>query len=174
MSSRATRKVVAETHSLDSLALLHGHTNGLSSRRQGGIVIGVLAQQVEKLVGVCRNQLCQLRVASTELLQDRLQHLRLLLNNLAELLKLCIAAQEIEVTESTLGACTGCSSTTGSTTRATSSSGGSEIKQVDRAVVIAALGNGLGGGLGRGGRCACSRGCLLSILGNTLKLSPLV
>lgn len=43
-------------------------------------------------MGIGGNQLGELRVACTELLENRLEHLRLLLDYLAELLKLSVVA----------------------------------------------------------------------------------
>jgi hypothetical protein len=45
------------------------------------------------------NQLRKLRVTGTKLLKDGLQHLGLLLDDLAELLKLGVVAQEVQVAE---------------------------------------------------------------------------
>lgn len=88
------------THSLNGVPLLLGHGDSLSPRGQWGVIISVLTEQAEELLGVLGYQLGQLRVASSKLLQDRLQHLRLLLDNLAKLLELGVVSQEIQVTES--------------------------------------------------------------------------
>lgn len=90
------------TYSFNSFSLLLGHTDSLSAGGQSGIVVSIFAKQVQELIRVCTNQLSQLRVAGTELLQDWLQHLRLLLNDLTELLELGVAAQKVEVTKTTL------------------------------------------------------------------------
>lgn len=98
-SSVQIEKKPGSTHSLNGVPLLLGHGNSLSSRRQGGVVVSVLAEQAEELLGVLGNQLGQLWVASAELLQDRLQHLGLLLHNLAKLLELRVVSQEVQVAE---------------------------------------------------------------------------
>lgn len=87
------------TYPLNSVALLLGDGNSLCTRRQGRVVVGILAQKLEELVGVRGNQLGQLRVAGTELLQDGLEHLRLLLHHLAQLLELGVVAEEVEVAQ---------------------------------------------------------------------------
>lgn len=43
------------------------------------------------------NESSQLWISSTDLLQDRLEHLGILLNNLSELLELWVVSQEIEI-----------------------------------------------------------------------------
>lgn len=68
---------------LDGIALLLGDGNSVGSRRERGVFVAAgLAEQLQELVLVLRYQLGQLRVAGAELLQDRLQHLRLLLDYL--------------------------------------------------------------------------------------------
>jgi hypothetical protein len=87
------------------------------------------------------DQLCQLWVTSADLLEDRLEHLGLLLHDLAELLELGVVAEEVEVAQSTTGCCCcgscsscseeiSCSSTSGCT--ASSSTGcGCGLEKID-------------------------------------------
>lgn len=95
-----TENKPGDTHSLNGVPLLLSHGNSLSSRRKGRIVVSVLAEQAEELLRVLGYQLGELGVACTKLLQDRLQHLRLLLDDLAKLLELGVVSQEVQVAES--------------------------------------------------------------------------
>lgn len=173
-----------KTYTLDSVALLFGHGNSLGTGGQGRVVVvAIFAQQAQELVRVLRNKLGQLGVTSTELLQDRLEHLGLLLDNLAELLELGIVAEEVEVTKTLAsarttcccrsggGCCCTCASTTASATGTDSTTTSllrGEVEQVDTVVVFVTLGNSSGnsgscGFVGRGiasggsssGRCLC-------------------
>lgn len=110
-----------DTYSLNGVPLLLGHGNSLSSWRQGGIVISVLAEQAEELLGVLSYQLGKLRVASAKLLQDRLEHLGLLLDNLAKLLELGVVSQEVQVAESLSAG--SCGSDGGSSSRSSTGAG---------------------------------------------------
>ena len=74
------------TYPLDSLPLLLSNTDLLGAGRQRNILIGVLGQQLHELLWVLGNHLGELRVASSNLLENGLEHLRLLLNDLAQLL----------------------------------------------------------------------------------------
>ena len=76
------------TYPLDSLPLLLSNTDLLGAGRQRNILIGVLGQQLHELLWVLGNHLGELRVASSNLLENGLEHLRLLLNDLAQLLEL--------------------------------------------------------------------------------------
>lgn len=167
---------VGSTHPLDSIALFLRHRDSLRARRQGNIVVCILAEQLQELVGIGRNQLGQLGVSGTKLLQDGLEHLRLLLNNLAELLKLGVVPEEIQVTKITALACRGgcrcrCRSAAAATSgRTTAALLGRQIEQVDASVVVTAMSR------CRLRRCAASRGgrgatlllFLLDIVGDTL------
>jgi hypothetical protein len=69
------------------------------------------------------DQLCQLWVASADLLKDWLEHLWLLLDDLAELLELGVITEEIKVAKST-SACSGCCCSSGSEKISCSSTSG--------------------------------------------------
>jgi hypothetical protein len=71
------------TQSLDSLALLFSDGNGLSTRGQRRVLISVLSEQLEELLWVLCYHLRQLWVSCTDLLEDGLKHLRLLLYDLS-------------------------------------------------------------------------------------------
>lgn len=86
-------------YSLNSIPFLLSNSDSLGARGQGDIVVRILTQKLKKLVRVRGYQLSQLRVSSTELLEDGLKHLRLLLHYLAKLLKLSIMSEEIQVTQ---------------------------------------------------------------------------
>lgn len=55
------------------------------------------------------NQLGKLRVTGADLLKDRLQHLRLSLDNLAKLLELRVISEEIQVGNTSCGTSSGSS-----------------------------------------------------------------
>jgi len=176
MSSRGIG-ISHETYPLDGIPLLLRDGDGLSTRWQRGIVVGVLAQKAEELIRVLRDQLGKLRVARTNLLEDGLQHLRLLLHDLAELLELGVVPKEIQIAETlTLtttgggGSHSGSSlSTTAAATAATTTTASAlallllscQVEQVDALALlttsrsVATLGN----GRGRGGST-----CLLLLL----------
>jgi hypothetical protein len=99
VSTDITEGKQGEPYSLNGISLLLGDGNSLGARGERNIIVSIFTQQLKELVWVRGNQLRQLRVASAELLQDRLQHLRLLLNNLAELLKLGVVSEEVEVAQ---------------------------------------------------------------------------
>jgi hypothetical protein len=156
------------THSLDGVPLLLGHCNSLGSRGQWGIVVGVLAKQAEELLGILGNELGQLRVARSELLQDRLQHLGLLLDNLAELLELWVVSQEVQVTESLPASC--CGGHSGSRSRSRSSTTSSSnagttgttspllCGQVEKVHTVITASGSWGGGRGSGRSSGRGRG----------------
>lgn len=121
-----------KAYSLNGIALFFGHRNGLGTRRQRHVVFGVLAKQAQESIRVGSNELGQLRVTGTKLLQDGFEHLRLLLHDLAQLLELGVAAKEIEVAE-----ISGASTSTGSGTSSTATALSGKVEQVD--VVGAAL-----------------------------------
>jgi hypothetical protein len=86
------------------------------------------------------DKLGELWVSSTDLLQDGLQHLRVLLHDLSELLELRIISQEVKVSQSTGWSASrpsaskgiaSSSSPTRSTTTSTGSSLGCRLKQVN-------------------------------------------
>lgn len=92
---------MGDSYPLDSIALLLGDRNSLGTRGERNIVIGILTKKLEELVGIRGNELSELRVAGAKLLEDGLEHLWLLLDNLAELLELGVMSQEVEVTQVT-------------------------------------------------------------------------
>lgn len=88
-------------HALDSSPLILRNADLLRSRRQWCIPLRILRQQLKKLIRILPYQRRKLRIAGANLLQDRLQHLRLRLHNLAQLLELRVVAQEIEIVAQT-------------------------------------------------------------------------
>lgn len=60
------------------------------------------------------NQLGKLRVTGADLLKDRLQHLRLSLDNLAKLLELRVISEEIQVGNTSCGTSSGSSASASS------------------------------------------------------------
>jgi hypothetical protein len=84
------------TQALDSLTLLLCNGNGLCARGQRRIVVSVLGKQLQELLRVGGNHLSQLGVTLTNLLQDRLEHLGLLLYDLSQLLELWVVAQKVK------------------------------------------------------------------------------
>lgn len=80
-------------------SLLLRHANLLCSRWEGRVVIGVLGEQLQELFRVLSDQLRQLRIPRADLLQDRFQHVGLGLNDRAQLLKLGVTAEEIQVAQ---------------------------------------------------------------------------
>ena len=115
------------------------------------------------------NELRDLRVTSRNLLKNRLEHLRLLLDELAQLLEMGVIPKEIEVRK---GFTTGSSTSTGRTSTTFVPGLGSGFKQVDRLLFT------VRGGRGRGSfasGCPGSRGgssvlllFLLDVVGDTL------
>lgn len=162
-----------QAQTINSLALLLRDRNGMRSGREGRVLVAAgLAEQLEELVLVLGDELGELRVAGAELLQYRLEHLRLLLHDLAELLELRVLAEEVEVAEARLaslagaGGCHGGGDVTVSSTPATASCTTAsglcgEVEQVDALVIVSAdkvvvSGRLCGGFLGR-----CASGLLL-------------
>lgn len=172
-------KLVRYTYTLDSIALLLSHRNSLSTRRQWSVVVAILTEQAEELLRVLGNQLSELGVAGTELLQDRLEHLGLLLDNLAKLLELCVVPEELQVAHASLpggssrsGSSGGSTATKRVSTAATATLLSGEVEQVHATLVLTTSG-------GRGGRdrsatsgrlSSRSRGALLllDVVGDTL------
>lgn len=75
----------------------------MGSGGEGSVVVtSCLAKQLEELFRILGDQLGKLRIAGAELLQNRLEHLRLLLHYLAQLLKLRVMAEELEVPKALL------------------------------------------------------------------------
>lgn len=92
-------------YSLNRLTLFLIDKHFLRSGRCRCVVVGLLAQQLQELIRMLMDQLGKLRITSTDLLEDRLQHLRLGLYDLAKLLKLRIVSEKFEI-----GGATSCSS----------------------------------------------------------------
>jgi hypothetical protein len=151
-----------------------------SGRERRVVVTTAFAKKLEELLLILTDKLSELRISSTELLKDWLKHLRLLLDDLAQLLELGIVAKEIEVAKPGLFLFPGCGSgnsgsgsCVGTSSRATTCSTTTmlrrQIEEVNVAVVIIPACSRSSGGLG--GR---SRGLslllllLLKVRGNTL------
>ena len=158
------------TYTLNSIPLLLRHGNSL---RAGGkrrvVVVALLAEQREELLRVLRDELRELRVARAELLQDGLEHLRLLLHHLAELLELRVIPEEVEVAETCGGPGTrgGGGGATRLSTASTTALLGSKVEEVDVALLTASA----RGGCAAGGRRGCgsrSAPLLLDVLGDAL------
>lgn len=131
-----------DAYSLNGIALVLCDGNGLCARRQGHVVVGALSEQLKELVGVRGNELRQLGVPGAELLKYGLQHLRLLLDNLAQLLELGVVPKKVQVAHvATLGCgCSRCRRVAGTaTTRAAASLLGREVKEVDSPIIFTAL-----------------------------------
>lgn len=115
------------------------------------------------------NELCDLRVTGRDLLKNGLEHLRLLLNELAQLLEMRVIPEEIEVRKRF----TASASTTGTGTSTFVTSLGSSFKQIDGLIFGAsssgaswgAFSGGCSGGLGGGGSLLL---LLLDVFGDTL------
>ena len=87
-------------YSFNSLLLFWGNANLSCSWRGTHItLLTFLTEQLQELLWVCADQLCQLWVTSSNTLQDWLEHLWLLLNDLSQLLKLWVVAKPIQVTK---------------------------------------------------------------------------
>lgn len=171
------------TYPLDSIPFLLRNRDGLGTGRQGHVVINILTEDAEELVGVLGNELSQSGVASAELLQDGLQHLRLLLDNLAQLLELGVVSKEVQVAELaglTCGTrtscyCGGSRRSLCPSARSTTSLLSSEIEQVDTRLVVT-CGRSTTGGRSSSRR---SRGSLsrslwwVDVLGDALRPSAL-
>jgi hypothetical protein len=73
----------------------------MRTRREFTLFTQVLRQKLKKLFLVLTNQLSQLWVAGSDLLQDGFEHLRLLLHQLSQLLEMRVVAKEIEIAQGT-------------------------------------------------------------------------
>lgn len=83
---------------LNRVALLLRYRDLVNARGQWRIVVtAALAQQTEKLVRILRDELSKLRIPCAELRKDGLEHARLLLYHLPQLLELGVVAKEVEV-----------------------------------------------------------------------------
>lgn len=138
------------TQALDRIALLFGDLDRIRSGRKRRVIVSTaLRQQLEELLLILTDKLSELRVSGTELLKDRLKHLRLLLDDLSQLLELRVVTKEIEVSESGLFLLPGCGcgnrcggSCVGASSRATLCSTTTmlrrQVKEVDIAIIIVA------------------------------------
>lgn len=157
------------TYTLNGIPLLLRHGDSL---RTGGerriVVVALLAEQREELLRVLRDELRELRVARAELLQNGLEHLRLLLHHLAELLELRVIPEEVEVAETCGGPGTrGGGGAARLSTASTTALLGSKVEEVDVALLTASA----SGGCAAGGRRGCgsrSAPLLLDVLGDAL------
>ncbi len=172
------RLIAVETKAaqpFDSIALLLGDSNGLGSGGKGRVVVpAALSEEAQELLGILGDQLGQLGVTRAELLKDGLEHLRLLLDYLAQLLELGVGSKEVKVAEILLGGCrssscfgggggggtsTGCTST-----RARASVLSGQVKEVDVAIVV----EDRCGRLSASWRGGLTGGLLLEVLRNAL------
>jgi hypothetical protein len=112
------------TYSLDSLALLLSDTNRLSSGRQGSILVSILSKQLKELLWMVGDHLRELGVSSSDLLQDRFKHLRLLLYDLSQLLELWVVAQKVKAIGGETSSSTSASTSTSTSTGTSSSAAG--------------------------------------------------
>lgn len=148
MSAQSHGCIDHSTHPLDSVALLLGHANSLSPRRQRHVIVGIFTEKLKELLWIRGNQLRQLRVARTELLENGLEHLRLLLDDLTQLLELRVVSEELQVSEIAAASTDGSGSssrgrrssssgtaTATATASATTSLLCCEIEEIDAAVV---------------------------------------
>jgi hypothetical protein len=60
------------TYPFDGIPFLLGYADRLGARRQLGIVPNIFGQKLEKLILILSNELSELRVPSSDLLEDRL------------------------------------------------------------------------------------------------------
>lgn len=87
----------AETHPFDGFPFFlgNGHTLCTWRQREAFLVVSTFGQQLHELFRIARNHLSERRVAGSNLLQHILEHLRLLLDELAEVLEGRIFTQEV-------------------------------------------------------------------------------
>lgn len=155
-SACASRR--AGSYPLDSFPLFLGHADGLSPRRHGRVLVDIFTQQLKELVGVLSDELRKLRVTGANLLQNRLEHLRLVLDDLAQLLELRVVSKKVQVAQPTSstfctrcgrscrpcpGTCAQTGPTTGSCPRRTSASStptrlGGSFEKIDRLIATIA------------------------------------
>lgn len=83
----------------DCFPFLLRNADGLGAWWHRRIFVAGLIQKLEELVRVLADELCELRVAGSDLLQNGLQHLRRVLHHLTELLELRVISEEVEVAE---------------------------------------------------------------------------
>lgn len=159
---------------LNGVAFLLGDGNLVGSGWERCVVIsGHLTEKAEELFGVLRDELGELGVAGAQLGENGFEHLRLLLDNLAQLLELGVVTKEIEVTKALLaarsssrhgsgGRSASATSTTGASPRSTALLSG-EVEEVGAHVLIDTSGL---------GRCGLFTSCgrrLLKFCGDSLE-----
>lgn len=143
----------------------------MRTRRKFPLLTQVLRQKLKKLFLVLTNQLSQLWITCSDLLQDGFEHLRLLLHQLSQLLEMRIVAEEIEIAQ-----CASISSTSTSSCSATCSAAclGCCFEQIYWLITCGfrgSCGSGCGGRWRRGGGCASLSVFLLGTLGYTLYIN---
>jgi hypothetical protein len=124
-----------KTYALNGVPLLRCDRNSLCTRGQVGLIIliKVLTQQLQELLGVLSDDLSNLGVASGNLLQNGLEHVGLLLHELAKLLEVGVAAEEVQVGKGIVaisGGSTASTSTTSTTGTTAITSLGSRLEQI--------------------------------------------
>jgi len=115
------------TYPLNSRSLLLRDADGVRARRQRRAVLALapaLAEQLDELIRVLLDQRCELRVPGRDLLHERLEHLRLRLHHLPQLLELLVVAQEVEAAAAARPSQTGETLGPGSSSGTTSSASG--------------------------------------------------
>lgn len=136
---------IENTYALNGIPLLRCDGNGLCTWGQVGLIIliKVLTQQLQELLGVLSDDLGNLGVASRNLLQNGLKHVGLLLNELAKLLEVGVAAEEVQAGKGIATSTSGGGSTTStSTTGTTTITGlGSGLEQVHGLLTTRATGS---------------------------------
>lgn len=134
----------------------------LCARRESHIVIRIFSKELHELVGILSDYLRELWVASCNGLEDWLEHGRLLLDDLSQLLELWVVAQEVEVSGSGLSTsltttlatkcCSQITCTTVATCRSILTSLCGSLEQIDRLIAR-----------GRSSLCTCVT-CLRRLL----------
>ena len=164
------------TYTLDGISFFFGDGNRLGTRRERGVIVNIFAEQVQELARVVGNQLGKLGVALTELLQDGLQHLGLLLYHLSELLELSIIPKEVQISKPRLLA-TRSRSTWVASPSGTALLCGSEIEKIDIAFTTSLAArsrlrrcNLAGRGGVSGGSLGCGLVLLLDVIGDALQV----
>lgn len=138
-----------KTNPLNSVPLLFGHGYGLGGGRQRHVIVCRFTKKLEKLIRIRGDELRQTGVPGAQLLENGLKHLRLLLNDLAELLELRIVPKKVQIAKITTLTCgSGGGSGGGSSIRScvgTAAAGPAasllscEIEEVDASFILGAL-----------------------------------
>jgi hypothetical protein len=93
------------------------------------VTLDALAEEMKESIRVLSDQSSELGVSLSDLLENRLEHLRRLLDKPAELLELLVVAKEVQSRNT--GTSSGSGSGSGTTTRTTTRSSGRRLKKVD-------------------------------------------